>query len=209
MSFIQTTSPTEAEGDVLAMYQRQQAAYGFVPNYAPIFCHRPEVLARWGRLLAEIRRPVDERRFELVTFAVAYELSHSSCSLAHGPALAKLIGNDAIIAIAKNKPTDKITDAEIAMMEFARKIAKDALKITPEDIEQLRKVHGFLDEDIFDIVAIAAGRCFFTKLLDALGSEPDLDFMKIGRRLRRALNVGRPISYRPPESVQLPQVVNE
>ena len=73
MSFIATTRPAEASGDVLDMYQRQEAHWGYVPNYAKTFSHRPEALARWGRLLAELRRPVDDRRFELVTFAAAYD----------------------------------------------------------------------------------------------------------------------------------------
>src|SRR5690349_11036754 len=63
MAFIDTTPPEAAEVAVAAMYLRQQHAWGFVPNYAKVFCHRPEVLARWGQLLTEIRRPMDKRRF--------------------------------------------------------------------------------------------------------------------------------------------------
>src|SRR5262249_24013186 len=67
MAFIRTTTPEEADSIVTAMYLRQQSAWGYVPNYAKVFSHRPEVLARWGQLLAEIKRPMDKRRFELVT----------------------------------------------------------------------------------------------------------------------------------------------
>ena len=84
MAFIETTPPEAAEGAVAAMYLRQQKAWGFVPNYAKVFCHRPEVLARWGQLLTEIRRPMDKRRFELVTFAAACALGNSACALVHG-----------------------------------------------------------------------------------------------------------------------------
>ena len=87
MAFIETTPPDAAEGVVAAMYLRQQHAWGYVPNYAKVFCHRPEVLARWGQLLAEIRRPMDKRRFELVTFAAAYALDNTACALVHGKAL--------------------------------------------------------------------------------------------------------------------------
>ena len=41
MAFIETTPPEAAEGAVAAMYLRQQKAWGFVPNYAKVFCHRP------------------------------------------------------------------------------------------------------------------------------------------------------------------------
>ena len=71
MAFIDTTPPEAVEGALAAMYLRQQHAWGFVPNYAKVFCHRPEVLARWGQLLTEIRRPMDKRRFELITFVAS------------------------------------------------------------------------------------------------------------------------------------------
>jgi hypothetical protein len=77
MPFINTTPAREAEDTVLDMYERQQSAWGYVPNYAKVFCYRPEVMARWGRLLAEIRRPMSARRFELLTFAAAIALRTS------------------------------------------------------------------------------------------------------------------------------------
>jgi uncharacterized peroxidase-related enzyme len=199
MSFIQTTLPADATGETLAMYQRQQDAWGYVPNYARTFSHRPEVMARWGRLLAEIRRPVDDRRFELVTLAVAHELRHTPCSLAHGEKLAGIIGIDQVVAIANGEEATALTDAELAIMAFARKIARDAAAITSEDVQTLKDVHGLSDEDVFDVAAIASARCFFTKILDALGSEADSGFMKIEEKLRDSLTVGKPISNAEPE----------
>jgi len=63
MSFIKTINPGDAEGDVLAMYERQEDHWGYVPDYAKVFCHRPALMERWGKMLAEIKRPVDARRF--------------------------------------------------------------------------------------------------------------------------------------------------
>lgn len=197
MSFINAIPAAEASGDVLAMYRRQEDAWGYLPDYATIFCHRPEVMARWGQMLAEIKRPVESRRLEMATLATAIELRHSPCSLAHGAALAKLIGKDAVIAIARGEDPEEITDAEQAMIRFARRIARDAAGITQADIDLLRELHGFSDAEIFDIAAIAASRSFFTKLLDALGTVAESGFMKLDEDLRRALTVGRPISCDP------------
>lgn len=199
MSFIRTTPAAEASGATLEMYQRQEDAWGYVPNYAKVFSHRPEVMARWGRLLAEVRRPVDDRRFELVTLAVAHELKHTACSLAHGKKLADIIGHDEVVAIANGKAPETLTGAEVAIVAFARNIARDASKVTSGEVEALKTIHGLTDEDIFDIAAIASARCFFTKVLDALGSEPDVSFMQVDRKLREALSVGRPISLAEPE----------
>jgi len=199
MSFIKTINPGDAEGDVLAMYERQEDHWGYVPDYAKVFCHRPALMERWGKMLAEIKRPVDARRFELVTFAVALELRHSACSLAHGVALARIVGKKAVMALAGGEHPAGISAAEMAIVQFARNIARDASRITSGEVAALKEIHGQSDEDIFDIVAIAAGRCFFTKVLDALGSEPDIGFMQLDDDLRRALTVGRPISIRQPE----------
>lgn len=207
MAFIKTTRASDASGAAREMYGRQQDHWGYVPNYAKVFSHRPEVMARWGRLLAEIRRPVDDRRFELVTFVVARELKHSSCSLAHGKKLAEIIGRDNVLALADGLEPDVLTDAEIAMIRFARDIARDARKITSGQVEALKQIHGFSDEDIFDVAAIASARCFFTKILDSLGAEPDVAFMSLDAELRGKLGVGRPISHAKPE--RLPEAVRE
>ena len=201
MAFIKTIPAADAKDDVRDMYERQESAWGYVPDYAKVFCYRPEVMARWGRLLAEIKRPLDVRRLEMVTFAAAHELKHSSCSLAHGAALADIIGADAVIAIATDTQCDELCEADRAVIRFARRVARDASKITSGEVEALRNRHGFSDAEIFDIAAVAAARSFFTKLLDALGSEPDRPFMNLDRELRQALTVGRAISCKRPERI--------
>lgn len=193
MSFIDTIAPRDADGDVREMYERQQASYGYVPNYALVFSLRPEVLARWGRLLAEIRRPMSDRRFELVTLAAAQVYRHSACSLAHGAKLAEIIGEDEVLKLANDGDSPVLTAAEKEMVRYARKVAEDASQVTAEDVARL-KAHGLDDGEIFDIAAAVAGRAFLTKLLDALGSQPDRDFERLSRAMRDALTVGRPIS---------------
>ena len=79
------------------------------------------------------------------------------------------------------------------MMAFAEKIALGADLITAADIDRLR-AHGYGDEDIFDVAAAAAARCFFSKLLDALGVQADSVFNDLDPALRRALTVGRPVA---------------
>ena len=192
MAFIETTPPESADGVVAAMYLRQQQAWGFVPNYAKVFCHRPEVLARWGQLLTEIRRPMDKRRFELVTFAAAYALGNTACALAHGKALAEFFSSAQIRAIASGHCDGILTEAEQAMLAFARQVATDAPRTTPAQAAAL-KAHGYDDAEIFDIAATAAGRAFWTKLLDALGVLADSPFLAMEEPLRRGLTVGRPI----------------
>ena len=200
MSFIETTPMDEAEGPVWEMYAHQQGAWGYVPNYAKVFCHRPEVMARWGRLLAEIRRPMSDRRFELATFAAAHELQNSSCTLAHGNALAKFIGREAVAEIARGGVPEALDAAEAEIVRFARRVAADASSIAQADVDAL-KAHGVSDAEVFDVAAAAAGRAFFTKLLDALGAEPDAPLGRLDPSFRAALRVGRPVSEAPVDTL--------
>lgn len=192
MSFIHTVAPRQATGEVRAMYERQQTHWGYVPNYAKAFSHRPEVLARWGKLLAEIRRPVDARRFELITFAAAHALRNSACALAHGKALTQFFSADEVVALAEHGDAETLSAAEREMMAFARKVACDACSIDQADTDALRR-QGFSDADIFDVVAIAAGRAFFTKILDGLGVLADAAVGGMDEGFVRALTVGRAI----------------
>jgi uncharacterized peroxidase-related enzyme len=205
MPFIKTTSPEHASDTVADMYERQQAAWGYVPNYAKVFCHRPEVMARWGRLLAEIKRPMDRRTFELVTFVAAHELRNTACTLAHGKALREFFSDEQIVAIAADKYDDILTDAEAALVRFARQIAKDASRVTSGQVQALKRF-GFSDAEIFDSAATAAGRAFFAKLLDALGVEPDSPLRSLDATFRDPLAVGRPIDVRRPTRMPEPHV---
>jgi uncharacterized peroxidase-related enzyme len=202
MSFIDTVSPAEAPDDVAAMYRRQQDAWGFVPNYAKVFCHRPELMARWAALLAEVKRPLDKRRLELVTFSAAHELGHSACSLAHGRVLREFFADEEIVAIAEGRTTGLLSPAEQAMLRFARRVARDAASVTAAEVAELKAL-GFSDAEVFDIAAVAAARAFFTKLLDAVGVLADAPFGDLPAPLRDALTVGRPIDTAP--TVGLPE----
>ena len=200
MAFIRTIPPSESKDAVRDMYQQQQAAYGYVPNYAKVFSHRPEVMKRWANLLAAIRRPVDSRRFELITFAAAHALRNSYCSLAHGNALTAFFDEEEVRALASDEAGETLTAAELAMMRFARKVAVDASGISSDDIDELKQ-HGICEEEIFDITATAAARSFFTKILDSLGAQADVSYLEMDQSLRQSLTVGRPIARGEAETI--------
>jgi uncharacterized peroxidase-related enzyme len=200
MTFIQTTPPSKAQGNVRAMYQRQQGEFGYVPNYAKVFSHRPDVLEHWAGLLHGIRQHLDRRRFELVTLAAAHALRNSYCSLAHGKVLREYFSAEEIEAIVADSELSPLSAAELAMVKFARKVARDASRITAGDVALLKE-HGFDDADIFDIAAAASARAFFSTLCDSLGAEADVAYMEMDDGLRNSLTVGRPIAFGDPEQL--------
>lgn len=168
MAFIETIPPEMADPELQQMYERQQAKYGYLPNYAKVFCYRPELMGLWANLLAGIRRNIEPRRFLLVTFAAANALHSQACSRAYGKMLREYFTPEEIAAIADGDASAPLTPAEQAMLSLARKVAIDATTVTAADIDALRQ-QGFADNEIFDIVAAVAGRSFFTKILDGLG----------------------------------------
>jgi len=194
MAFIDTIPLAESNDDVRAMYERQQAHYGYVPNYAKVFCHRPEVMGLWAQLQSGIRRHMDKRRFELVTFSAAHALRSTLCSLAHGKALTEFFSAADVRAMVRGKTPESVSPAEAAMMIFARRVAHDATVITSGEVARLKE-HGFSDAEIFDIAATAAARAFWTKVIEALGVEADAPFRAMDEQFRKALTVGRPIDF--------------
>ncbi|MBI2200774.1 MAG: hypothetical protein HYU43_02415 [Armatimonadetes bacterium] len=103
----------------------------------------------------------------------------------------KVFDAEQVEAIVKDYHRAGLPAAEVAMLAFAEKIIQHAYKVTPRDIDGLRS-HGFTAPEILDIAAAASARSFFSKLIDALGAEPDQAYQALEPDLRNALVVGRP-----------------
>jgi uncharacterized peroxidase-related enzyme len=196
MAFIRTIPPSNAEGPVREMYEDARSRFGYVPNWAQAFSLRPGVRDGWAALLKSVQSNLPVRTYELATLAAARALRSTYCALAHGSVLAnKVFDPVAVTAIMTGVSGSPLEPREQAMMAFAEKVALHADRITPADVEGLRS-HGYRDEEIFDIAAAAAARCFFSKLLDALGVQADATFNEMEPTMRQALTVGRPVADR-------------
>ena len=194
MSFIKTIPEPEAEGEVKTMYDNKKVTRGYVPNFAKIFCHKPKVMGAWRSLIRSIIENMDTRRYELVTLAAAGKLHSSYCMLAHGSVLKdKFFSSEELTEIIKNSDSSLLTPVEKAIMKLAEQIVADATSITQKDIDVLSNL-GLNDEEIFEIVTVTTARCFFSKTLDALGSEPDKIYLDLDDQLRKNLTVGRNFS---------------
>lgn len=167
-------------------------------NLTRAFAHRPAVYKAWRELVTALTDTMDGRLYELVTLAAAGSLRSSYCSLAHGRVLVeRYIPAEAVVALASDPGSPPASPVETAAMRLARKVVEDATSVSAEDVGELREL-GVSDQEIFDIVAAAAARCFFSKTLDALGVQPDAEYAELAPELREALVTGRPIAS--PES---------
>lgn len=204
MAFIDTISATWATGETFAMYDRQQRHYGYVPNYATVFSHRPEVMRRWAELLACIKRPMNKRRFELATFAAAVTLRSTLCTLAHGKALLEFFSAEDVMEMARGELPASLTAAEAGLMRFARAVARDPSVITESDVAEL-KGYGFSDAEVFDVAVTVAGRAFFATVVESLGVATDAPLRALDGALRDALTVGRQVAFVEPDRLDEPE----
>jgi len=195
MTFIETVPESEAAGDVAQMYENDRAAFGRLPNFTQAFSHRPGVYAAWRALNGEIKAGMDQRRYELATVAAARRLRSTYCVMAHGLVLLdnNLVAPDELAAIVTDHHAAGLDAVDVAVMDLADKVADDAASVTEADIDALR-AHGLSDTEIFDVVAAAAARCFFSKAVDGVGAQADAAYAELDAPLREALTVGRPIA---------------
>ena len=112
MSFIETIPEQHADNEVRAMYERQSSFYGYLPNYARVFSHRPEIMKLWADLQNGVRKHMDRRRFEIITFVAAHTLRSTLCSLAHGKALAKYLSQEDVLKLARGEFPASLSVAE-------------------------------------------------------------------------------------------------
>ncbi len=172
--FIETISERAATGATAEYYRQQRDSWGFLPNYAGAFGHRPDVAEAWNGLNLAIRGGMDRRRFELATIAAARALRSTYCTTAHSKFLRDVCGDETSLhRLAEEPAGDTLDEQDRAVYRFAAKVAADAASVEQADVEQPRAA-GLSDADIADVVYAAAARCFFTRVLDGLAAQLDL-----------------------------------
>ena len=95
-------------------------------------------------------------------------------------------------AIARDYRNAGLEPAEVAAMAFAEKVTHHAYKVSPEDIDTLHS-HGYSDSSILDIILAVSARNYFSRVLDATGTEPDDVYLNLEPSLREALTTGTPL----------------
>ncbi len=138
---------------------------------------------------------MDRRRYELVTIAAARAYRNTYCMAAHSKFLRDTCGDEATMRAVAADPSGANVDAtDRAVLDFATQVARDAASISAADVQELRD-HGLGDVEIADVVFAAAARAFFTKVLDALGVQADVQLGEtLDPEVRRQVTVGRPIA---------------
>jgi uncharacterized peroxidase-related enzyme len=183
MAYIKTIPEAAAQDKLRELYDGDRSNYGYVPNHAQLFSERPDVLEAWRAFQGSVRQHLRLRDYELVTMAAAQALHCRYCLLAHGSVL---LNNgftvDQLRALLTDYHNADLTRREVAVMDFAYKIAVNAYQMTQADTNSLRS-HGFSDAEILDITMTATIRSTFSLTLEALGAQPDAAYDELAAQL--------------------------
>ena len=98
------------------------------------------------------------------------------CIVAHG-AILRIYAKNPLVAdqVAVNYRKADITPRQKAMLAFAMKVATDSVAIDDADFAALHE-HGFSDEDIWDIGAIAAFFALSNRMANLIAMRPNDEF---------------------------------
>jgi uncharacterized peroxidase-related enzyme len=101
--------------------------------------------------------------------------------VAHG-AILRIRAKNALIAdqVAVNYRKADLTARQKAMLDFAMKVALASQTVGEADIDAL-KGHGFDDEDVWDIAAIAAFFAMSNRIANVSNMRPNDEFYMLGR----------------------------
>ena len=175
--------PDDIKGRILEVQEKS----GFVPNVFLTLAHRPdEFRAFFAYHDALMLKPsgLTKGEREMIVVATSGANNCVYCVVAHG-AILRIYEKNPLIAdqVATNYRKADIPPRQKAMLAFAMKVATASGTIEDADFEALRP-HGFSDEDIWDIGAIAAFFALSNRMANMIGMRPNDEFYTMGREPR-------------------------
>lgn len=175
---------SELPDDIREIYETNQRKIGFVPNVFRAYAKRPEhfrAFMHYHDVLMKGPGNLSRAEREAIVVAVSSENRCQYCMTAHGAAL-RILGKDPVLAeqIANNWETADLTPRWRAMLSFASYVNEPGFAPSDEEIEEMR-AHGFSDDDIWDIAAIAAFFGFSNRMAGLMDMRPNVEFYSMGR----------------------------
>ncbi|MCQ1550078.1 MAG: peroxidase-related enzyme [Candidatus Accumulibacter phosphatis] len=161
-----------------------QEKSGFIPNVFLTLAHRPDefrAFFAYHDALMEKPSGLSKAEREMIVVATSGANQCQYCVVAHG-AILRLRARNPLIAdqVAVNYRKSDLTARQRAMLDFAMKTALRSAEIGEADFAVLRE-HGFSDDDIWDIGAIAAFFAMSNRLANLSSMRPNDEFFLLGR----------------------------
>ena len=175
--------------DIRAKILEVQEKAGFVPQVFLAFARRP---AEWRAFFAyhdalmvpeSVGRTSNltkgDREMIVTTTSAANNCLY--CVVAHG-AILRIYEKKPLVAdqVAINYRKADISARQKAMLDFAVKVSQSAHQVGDDDMETLKQ-HGFDEEDVWDIAAIAAFFGLSNRMANVTSMRPNPEFYAMGR----------------------------
>jgi 4-carboxymuconolactone decarboxylase len=170
--------------DIRERIEAVQEKSGFIPNVFLVLAHRPEefrAFFAYHDALMEKSENLTKAEREMIVVATSNPNQCQYCVVAHG-AILRIRAKNPLIAdqVAINYRKADITERQKAMLDFALKVSRSAETVGEADFDAL-KAHGFDEEDIWDIAAIAAFFGLSNRMANVTAMRPNDEFYAMGR----------------------------
>ena len=157
---------------------------GFVPNVFLTLAHRPDefrAFFAYHDALMEKEGGLTKAEREMIVVATSGANGCLYCVVAHG-AILRIYAKNPRVAdqVAVNYRKAEITPRQKAMLAFALKVATDSAALADADYDAVR-AHGYSDEDLWDIGAIAAFFALSNRMANLIAMRPNDEFYLMGR----------------------------
>jgi uncharacterized peroxidase-related enzyme len=161
-----------------------QEKAGFIPNVFLALAHRPDefrAFFAYHDALMDKEGGLTKAEREMIVVATSGANECQYCVVAHG-AILRIRAKDPLVAdqVAINYRKADITPRQKAMLDFAMHVSLDAASVGEDDLAELRE-HGFSQEDIWDIGAIAAFFALSNRMANLTSMRPNDEFYLMGR----------------------------
>lgn len=172
--------PDDIRARILAVQEKS----GFVPNVFLTLAYRPDEFRAFFAFhdaLMEKDSGLSKAEREMIVVATSAANQCHYCVIAHG-AILRIRAKNPTIAdqIAVNYRKADITARQKAMLDFAMKVGAGGNALTDLDFVDIAS-HGFSNDDIWDIGAIAAFFALSNRMANLTGMRPNDEFYLMGR----------------------------
>jgi len=161
-----------------------QEKAGFIPNVFLALAHRPDefrAFFAYHDALMDKEGGLTKAEREMIVVATSGANQCQYCVVAHGAILRIRAKNPRIAdQVAVNYRKADITPRQVALLDFAMKVSREAEAIGEEDFERMR-AQGFSDDDIWDAGAIAALFALSNRIANLSDMRPNDEFYLMGR----------------------------
>jgi uncharacterized peroxidase-related enzyme len=170
--------------DIRERLRAVQEKAGFIPNVFLTLAHRPEefrAFMAYHDVLMDRPGPLTKAEREMIVVATSNANQCLYCVVAHG-AILRIRAKNPLLAdqVAVNYRKADITPRQMAMLDFAMKVAFEAYGVDDADFATLAG-HGLDAEAAWDIAAIAAFFGMSNRMANITSMRPNAEFYTMGR----------------------------